>query len=819
MRKHASKEAFYQRLQDLAEVKKPSLKESRNLGTLIDYKRAADGLAYGIIKEQHHYYIKKAGTKQDLNVADFAYIGGLANITEFQYKSLSEADKQRNMIFRTISESVSTKVSKTGSKKKLNEDKAGEEIDAAASKVGDLDAATAAAELPPDTGGEEEMAAGLEAEPTVDGGEEISAEELPAPEGGEEKEPAGEELPEPEGGEEKEPEGGEEKAAKGGEEEIPATGDNIAPATDVDAEPGEELDDLQQKVSDVAMEIKGQELPPEKLGWYLQEFINKAFLPAEEGDENKMAKISDDTRHEVADKILKVVPSKDIEGIAKTVPQDVATGDVEEEACVECGGFGKYAESRGYSTPQAFMECGEEEQGNVISGYANAHNDGMNDGDIKLVALLINPEMLEKLKSEYGHDEYAEKLAPEVNSLAECKLEEREAQINELWGGLKSAFGKVGGDIKAGAQKAGQAVGGAIQKGAQAVAGAAQKGAQAVGQYAQGVKQQYHAGEVPAEIKKLTDDAMALGKQIAALNTRLQKAGKQPVNVQSLLTTIKNQLGGAAGAVNLSKYGVAEGITDPANVPVQPTMLKEDDEPEEEEIEKTDVEIGKPEGEEIETPEEFDTPEVDDTKDGAIGAGTIGFAPEQSLGGGVMKPDGAGVEIEITPDKTVKIEMSESEKKLRKYIRERLEVKAGIRKEKLTESKKSETLKKLDKVIDEQFKLYESVVLKKKVNEDSAFGDFIQKGVNKIVQGSEGRLKTKRQMVQALPNITSDSEAVKWLQALYSLDTAYNKALERYISAAPNQLEILQQIAADSFGVGKLKWGGDKLVYIPADKA
>ena len=74
-------------------------------------------------------------------------------------------------------------------------------------------------------------------------------------------------------------------------------------------------------------------------------------------------------------------------------------------------------------------------------------------------------------------------------------------------------------------------------------------------------------------------------------------------------------------------------------------------------------------------------------------------------------------------------------------------------------------------------------------------------------------------MMQALPNITSNNEAVKWLQALYSLDTAYNKALERYISAAPNQLEVLQQIAADSFGVGKLKWGGDKLIYIPADKA
>ena len=43
MSRHASKEAFYQRLQELAEVKKPLIKETRNLGTLIDYKKAADG--------------------------------------------------------------------------------------------------------------------------------------------------------------------------------------------------------------------------------------------------------------------------------------------------------------------------------------------------------------------------------------------------------------------------------------------------------------------------------------------------------------------------------------------------------------------------------------------------------------------------------------------------------------------------------------------------------------------------------------------------------------------------------------------------------
>ena len=58
--------------------------------------------------------------------------------------------------------------------------------------------------------------------------------------------------------------------------------------------------------------------------------------------------------------------------------------------------------------------------------------------------------------------------------------------------------------------------------------------------------------------------------------------------------------------------------------------------------------------------------------------------------------------------------MNESEVKLRKYVRMRLEEKAGMRKANLNESKKSPALKKLDAVIDQQFKLYEGVILKKK---------------------------------------------------------------------------------------------------------
>ena len=221
MKKNTSQEALYERMRQLAEVNKKTVNESpnRTLSTLIDYKRAADGVAYGIVKENHHYYIKKGGLKQDPNIADFAYIGGLQNIKEFQYKSLAEADKNRNMIFHTINEAMNTVVGKTGSKRKLNEDVAGEEIAKAEEKLGDAEAAASAPApegepLPaePAPKGEplpadDEIAAGedeISTEPTPEGSEEeeIAADAEVAPDGSEEEEIAADAEVAPEGGEE-----------------------------------------------------------------------------------------------------------------------------------------------------------------------------------------------------------------------------------------------------------------------------------------------------------------------------------------------------------------------------------------------------------------------------------------------------------------------------------------------------------------------------------------------------------------------------------------------------------------------------------------
>jgi len=639
MKKHTSKEAYYERIKILAEVNKPSIKESkiRNLGSLIDYKRAADGVAYGIVKENHNYYLKKGGIKNDPDVADFVYIGGLENITGFQFKTLAEADKQRNMVFHNINEAITLIPNKTSSKMILKEDDAKDNIDQAEEKLGDLEAATDAEDI--ENSGEQEMAAGLENEPIggetpPEGGEEeisVDSEEELSPENGELSLDGGE-IP-PEGGEEEISVDSEEELSADGEEEMSVDGENES----------ENYREVQKILGDLIGQIDKTDMSDSNVKYVLNSLV--AVFSKE------LRKMDITDRKEIAKGIMDVVEPDEIEDLGQNVED---TTEVNEEECSECGGFGKYAESRGYDSPEAFMECDDEEKSNIISGYANAHNDGMNDGDLKTVSIVITPEIIEKLKGDYGHDEYAEKLTPYTDSMNETSDEDKMAELNELWSGL----GRM-------VKKAGQGVGNVVQK-----------GAQAVGQAAQNVKQTYYAGEKNAAIKRLEGLAQQLNGEIKKVQTTGEKAGQEPVNVQSLLQTITSGIQ-SKGAANLGKFRTAENV-DPSNVQVQPNVLKEDDD------------------EEIENAEEKE----------------IGFAPDaQSLGVTSVKPESTttGVDINIDPDKNVSISMNESERKLRKYIRNRLEEKTGLKKPSINESKKSTALKKLDAAIDKQFNLYESV--------------------------------------------------------------------------------------------------------------
>ena len=703
MKKHTSEEAYYERLRNLAQTKKTSLKESRTLGTLIDYKRAADGIAYGIIKEQHHYYVKKAGLKQDPSVSDFAYIGGLENITGFQYKSLSEADKQRNMMFRTINEAVVSKPSKTGSKKRLNEDKAGQEIDNAESKLGDLDAATASAEAPaemPAPEGGDEMAAGLG--------------DMPAdsPEGGATPEMGGDEMGAG-------AEGGMEDAAGAGDE---MGGDPEAAGDEMGAGGGAEGGDksitvveIEKMTGKLTNLIRKTDLEPT----LVKSLVNSLLTSFEDKLDNDEIEIED--KQEMVDKIMGRTSDNAEADLEATMPAEdgaeVPEPEIAEAKCSECGTFAQYAESRGYGSAESLMECGEEEVGNLVSGYANAHGEGQNDGDMEGVALVIkivNPEILNQLRGDYGHEEYADKLQPHVDGMNESSEEDNIAQLNELFGsfgaGMKNVFNKgaekIGGAVQAGAEKVGNAAKSAYDAGAEKV----NQVKQGVQNAAQGVQKAYHTGALSNEMKKANELGNQFAAQIKSLNDRMVKAGQEPVNVGSLLTGVKNQINSGTG-VNVAGTKAGKGIRtaeglDPANVETQPMM---------------EVQVAQKAGKKLSTSapvkpitEEEEPEEIEGSEEKK----EFNFAPEgQVLGGAMVKPDGApttGVDININPDKSVNISMNENEAKLRKYVRKRLEEMAGLRKPVLTENKKSAALVKLDNVIAKQFSLFEGEVIKKK---------------------------------------------------------------------------------------------------------
>jgi len=694
MGKFSSKEAYYRRLRNLAEVKEvnSNISNTKSLGTLIDYKRGADGIAYGIIKENQQYYIKKAGIKESPDVSDFVYIGGLGNIMEYQYDKLSQADKNRNMVLNTINDANSKTISKTGSISKLNKktmlnEDAEEKIEKAEKKLDDLETATVASKTEPKA---------IEPEATDP---EATDDEAIEPEATD---------PEATDDEAIEPEATDDEATDDEAIEPEATDDE---ATDPEVTDDEETDDeekdiavkdIEKYVGKLQYNVRKADLTEEQATSYVSQILS-AFKPNFE----KMDIID---RREIANKyIIKMTDDDDIDDL-----KDLDLGDEEsglDENCSECGGFDKYAESRGLNN-ESILECDEEEITNLVSGYANAYEDGMNDGDFKLVSLLVSPEVLEKLKSEYGHEDYTEKLTPHTDQINESSDDDRQKKINELWGGLKS-LGKTAVDKT---KDVGKAV---VDK------------AKDVGTK---VSQTYYKGEVNPHVDKMEKAAKDLQTALNDYNNILQKAGQEPVNINELLSDIFGGIGSQTPPltksgkemtspqkaawktgkdtqptdIDLSQYK-NENVVDPANIEVQPNVNENEDE------------------DEITEPEK-ETPETMPDND-------FGFAPDsETMGGGLPKPDGAetsSVDINVDGEnKSVNLKINESEQKLRKYVRQRLKENLGLKKSKINESSKSNKIKKLDKLIDEQYKLYENVVKKKsKITESSDINnEFIPHG-------------------------------------------------------------------------------------------
>jgi hypothetical protein len=179
------KNAYIERMNFLADSKKPILSESTELETLVSYKKGTDGRYYGVVKENKNYYIKSAIKEgnRDLKASDFTYINGLQNVTNFQYNSLAEAEKNLNLKLKTINESykykfVNGKLIKEAAEAPI-EDKEEMDVEVDAEMPTDEPMDAEVAPEGDDAAPSEEPVAEPEGDdmPMVDGGEEMPTDE------------------------------------------------------------------------------------------------------------------------------------------------------------------------------------------------------------------------------------------------------------------------------------------------------------------------------------------------------------------------------------------------------------------------------------------------------------------------------------------------------------------------------------------------------------------------------------------------------------------------------------------------------------------
>jgi len=92
------------RIKDLMN-KMGTLNESTSRSELEFIKKGADNVIYGIVRENHTYFIKTTDKKSgEIYSEDFNYIGGIQNKFNESYKSYAEALKHLNMKFEMINE-------------------------------------------------------------------------------------------------------------------------------------------------------------------------------------------------------------------------------------------------------------------------------------------------------------------------------------------------------------------------------------------------------------------------------------------------------------------------------------------------------------------------------------------------------------------------------------------------------------------------------------------------------------------------------------------------------------------------------------------
>jgi hypothetical protein len=80
------------------------INENKKTSVLELTKVGPDGKVYGIVRENHEYYIKTTSKTKNLVVEDFTYIGGLQNKKQEAYPSYAKAIKHLNLKFNSLNE-------------------------------------------------------------------------------------------------------------------------------------------------------------------------------------------------------------------------------------------------------------------------------------------------------------------------------------------------------------------------------------------------------------------------------------------------------------------------------------------------------------------------------------------------------------------------------------------------------------------------------------------------------------------------------------------------------------------------------------------
>jgi hypothetical protein len=85
------------------------INENRKTSVVELTKLGPDGNVYGIVRENHQYFIKVTSKKENIIAEDFRYIGNLQNKTNEAYPSYAKALKHLNLKFNSLNEAYGGK--------------------------------------------------------------------------------------------------------------------------------------------------------------------------------------------------------------------------------------------------------------------------------------------------------------------------------------------------------------------------------------------------------------------------------------------------------------------------------------------------------------------------------------------------------------------------------------------------------------------------------------------------------------------------------------------------------------------------------------